>query len=425
MGNAFLLVPQSGGGLPEQYEFTLRWELPDGWKAACSWGVGPHVGALMAPTDVRHSVYLAGEIITRTEERAGRRVSVAMLDRFGFDADRFVKLASTIVAQECDFMEEKDFPPFLVTAVPVGEAVKAGDTRLSGMGLYQSFALMAAPGSELTDAFEHLFAHELFHHWNGGVLRAKQPDKLAYWFVEGFTDYYSLRILYESGYWEPEVYAKWINRHLREYDKNPAKNASNEDIFARYWQERETIGEVPYQRGLLLGLRWHWLAREKGVGDGIDRLFKALVERGRQAGFEFSNQTVRETGVKTLGDWFGAEFDKYVLEAKTVNVPPDVLTPEFEGLTKPIYEYELGFDRDQSLKRRRVQGLVSGSAAEEAGLRDGDELAGWKIHGDTDKKILLQVLRGDGVKEIRYYPRGRRSFILQFEPAASRSAEKP
>ena len=71
---------------------------------------------------MRHSVYLAGEIVTRTEERAGRRVSVAMLDRFGFDADRFVKLASTIVAHECDFMEEDDFPPFLVTAVAGGRS---------------------------------------------------------------------------------------------------------------------------------------------------------------------------------------------------------------------------------------------------------------------------------------------------------------
>ena len=123
----------------------------------------------------------------------------------------------------------------------MGEAVKAGDTRLSGMGLYRSFALMAAPGSELTDAFEHLFAHELFHHWNGGVLQAKQPDKLAYWFIEGFTDYYSLRILHESGYWQPKVYAKWTNRHLREYDENPAQNASNQDILERYWQERDTV----------------------------------------------------------------------------------------------------------------------------------------------------------------------------------------
>ncbi|MGD8452318.1 MAG: hypothetical protein PVJ57_10910 [Phycisphaerae bacterium] len=415
MGYAFLLAPQSGGGLPEEYDITLRWKLPEGWTAVCSWGAGPSVGARMSPADVRNSVYLAGRLETRRVERDGRKVSVAIVDRFGFTADEFADLAAAIVGHECNFMQEEDFPPFLVTAVPVGEPVKPGNARLVGMGLHHSFALMAAPKSGLTDAFEHLFAHELFHFWNGGLLKAKTPDKLVYWFIEGFTDYYALRILYESGHWSPAVYAKWINRHLREYDANPAIHATNEEIAERYWAERNTVGEVPYQRGLMLGLRWQRVARDHGVTDGIDALFRVLVDRGRREGFEVSNADIRREGSRVLGKWFGAEFDRYVTQAATVDVPADALAPELTGRVQAVYEFDLGFDRERSLRESCVRGLKSGSPAAAAGLREGDTLAGWKIRGDADEQVELHVLRGEKVQTIRYYPRGERRDVLQFE----------
>jgi len=425
IGNTFLLIPQAGGGLPEEYDITLRWQLPEGWTAVCSWGPGPHVGARLAPLDLRHSVYLAGKLVTHTQQSDGHSITVAMLDRFGFDAQEFARLAGTIVAHECRFMEEKDFPPFVVTAVPVGEPVKTGDTRVAGMGLHHSFALFAAPKSTLTDAFENLFAHELFHYWNGGVLRAQQPLKLVYWFVEGLTDYYAWRILYEAGYWQPTEYAKWINRQLREYARNPAAHARNDEIDARFYQERDTIGAVAYQRGLLLALRWHRLARDRGVSDGIDKLFKTLVQRGRRPGFELSNEGIRRAGLELLGDWFGSEFDKYVMQAETVEVPTNALAPGLVGRLTPTYDYELGFDKDKSLRELRVRGLVSGSEAAKAALREADELVGWKIRGEADEKVELQVLRGGKTRTIRYYPRGQRRDVLQFEPAEPARRKDP
>jgi predicted metalloprotease with PDZ domain len=326
-------------------------------------------------------------------------------------------MTSTIVGQECEFMREEEFPDFVVTAIPVGEKLKEGDSRLAGSGLYNSFALFVAPGAKLDDAVEHLFAHELFHYWNGRLLKARQPERLVYWFVEGLTDYYALRILDESGYWDSEKYAKWINRHIREYYLNPAINASNEEIEKDYWNKRSTVGEVAYQRGLLLGLRWHKLARDKGVPDGIDRLFRSLVTRGRSGGLLVSNQVVREAGARLLGAWFTPEFDRYVERAETVEVPADALAPDLVGELTEVYEFELGFDRDRSLKDRRVRGLVSGSAADSAGLREGDRLVGWDLHGDPDRLVKLTVQRGARSETVSYYPRGMKRVVMQFRAA--------
>lgn len=414
LGNAFLLVPNSGPNVPEELEVILRWQLPAGHTAVCSWGAGRHIGALIRVSDLRHSVYLAGRLAKTTVKQDGYAVTVAMVDRFGFTLDDFAEMTSTIIRHECGFMREPDFPDFVVTAIPVGEPLKPGDARLAGSGLYNSFALFVAPESELNDAVEHLFAHELFHHWNGRLLAAKQPERLVYWFVEGFTDYYALRILYESGYWDSGTYAKWINRHIREYGLNPAVNASNEEINQYYWTRRSTVGEVAYQRGLLLGLRWHRLARNKGISDGIDRLFKSLVNRGREGGFLVSNHVIRQVGKRVLGEWFGAEFDRFVTNAETVDIPADALAPELVGELTAVYAYELGFDQQRSLKERKVHGLVRGSAAERAGLREGDQLAGWSIQGDSDIRVKLSVRRGGKTTRIAYYPRGEKRTAMQF-----------
>jgi predicted metalloprotease with PDZ domain len=417
LGNAFLMVPNSGPEVPAEFEVVLRWKLPAGYKAACSWGAGRTIGARIKATDLRHSVYLAGRLKTTTRNDGGRKISVAIVDQFGFTLDDFADMTSAIIQQQCDFMLETEFPDFVVTAIPVGPELKAGESRLAGSGLYNSFALFVAPGSELDDAVEHLFAHELFHHWNGRLLKAQQPERLVYWFVEGLTDYYSLRILYESGRWDAETYTKWVNKHIREYYFNPAINASNEDIERDYWNQRNTVGEVAYQRGLLLGLRWHRLARKNGVADGIDRLFKSLVNRSRGSGLEVSNHVIRQAGNELLGSWFGAEFDQYVTKAQTIDLPPDALSPELVGKMTEVYAYEVGFDQVESLKDRKVRRLAHGSAAEAAGLREGDPLVAWDLRGDPDVPVRLKVARGGTEHVITYYPRGERRVVMQYRQA--------
>lgn len=423
VGATCLLVPAPAYGAPDVYEVLLRWRLPGGWDAACSWALGRTVGARLAANDLRQSVYLAGRLATATVRVPGADdLSVVMPDEFGFSAAQFAEFAAGIIAAQCAFMQDREFPPFVVTAIPVGPRLEAGELHMSGTGLYRSFALFVQPGATLTEGVEHLLAHELFHHWNGGVLRPAEPEELVYWFTEGFTDYYALRILHESGRWTAEQYAKWVNRHIREYHANPARHASNEEIRAGFWRERDTVGEVPYQRGQLLALRWHRLARDRGVRDGLDRLMRALVERGRAGDFELSNDALRALGAEQLGAWFAGEFDRYVAQAELVEVPPDALAPDLVGRVEPTYTFELGFDRDASLRDRRVTGLVAGSAAAAAGLREGDELAGWSIHGEADRKVQLQVRRDERLVSISYYPRGARRDVFQFSPARSRPA---
>jgi predicted metalloprotease with PDZ domain len=414
LGSAFLLVPAVGNGIPAEFEVLLRWKLPVGHKAVCSWGVGRTIGARVSAADLRQSVYLAGQIELATRQETGRTVTVAVFDRFGFSLDEFADMTADIIRRQCEFMNETAFPDFVVTAIPAGPTLKPGESRIAGSGLYNSFALFVAPDTRLDDAVEHLFAHELFHYWNGRLLKAEQPDRLVYWFIEGFTDYYALRILYESGRWNAATYAKWINKHIREYYLNPAINAANERIERDYWKERDTVGEVAYQRGLLLGLRWQQLAKKNGVADGFDRLFKTLVNRGRAGGFELSNPIMRQVGQEVLGAWFAGEFDRYVAQAQAIDLPPDALAPGLTGKITEVYAYEVGFDQRPSLKKQVVRGLKPDSEAARAGLRDGDQLVAWNIQGDPDVPVQLKVDRKGRTETITYLPRGEKRMVMQY-----------
>lgn len=424
-GNAFLITPLVGGAQPESYEVIVRWRLPSGWKAVCSWGRGPTVGAQLAISDLRNSVYLAGELKTQRIERDGLQVDVALFDRFRFNVDDFAKMAAEIVAAQVKFMGAADFPPFVVTCVPCGDPLRPGESRLVGSGLYHSFALLTAPKSVLNDAVEHLFAHELFHYWNGRLLTMADPEKEVAWFYEGLTDYYALRILYEEGVWHPAVYAKWINKHIRGYYDNPAIHATNEEIARDFWRKRDTVGQMAYQRGLLLGLYWRKLAEERGVPGGFDRLFTRLLERGRAGGFELSNAAVRATGVQVLGPWFADEFDRYVVRAERIDLPADVLGPPLRGAVTPTYQYEPGFDVQRSLRERVARGVAKNGPAYEAGLREGDQLLGWRVSGEPDEATVLQIERGPLKQAVKYLPRGKRKDIVQFTVRKQEARDRP
>lgn len=413
MGHAFLMAPVPENGAPPTYDVVLRWQTPADWQAACSWGAGRHTGANLRPEDLRSSVYAAGNFKSKVVKEGGLRVSFLLHPRCGLPMEDFARMAMKTLRSQIEFMGETAFPEFVITAIPVGEPLKEGDSRLSGVGLHNSFALFTAPRARLDDSVEHLFAHELFHYWNGRTLAAADPERLVFWFVEGLTDYYSLRILFESGQWNAPTYAKWLNRHLREYAFNPAINATNEQIQEQFWSARTTVGEVAYQRGLLLGLRWHRLARDNGVPDGLDRLLKSLVQRGR-GGTKLTNDVIRRAGVETLGAWFGREFDTYVTGAAVVPVPENALAPALVGRLTDVYAFELGFDKERSLRQQKVRGLVKGSAAEKAGLREGDELLGWQFTGDAEQQASFTVRRGDSQQTIRFLPRGRKAQVVQF-----------
>jgi predicted metalloprotease with PDZ domain len=429
IGETFLITPESQRGRDPFFDVEMTWELPEGWSdAMCSFGRGTSIEFRAHPLTMRQAAYLAGSIDITSADAEGRPLrlpspsgrgagdegdsdgtpflTAAMHDLFSFDAPQLARVASRILEAQRKFMDDDDLQSFTVFAIPVGDPITAGTSRFAGTALHQSLTLFLPPRCMMDDRIVMLIAHEIFHHYNGRMISSVEAEGMSYWFTEGFTDYYAMRVLLERF---PDMHpwlADWVNERIGKYRQNSAKNATNDEIAARFWSGDEPHRDIPYARGLLLGIRWHALAREHGVEDGIDALMRELVRRVRERDYHLGHQSLREIGVEVLGEWFGEEFDAYVMRAETIPLEPDFMEPWFEGDMAGSGGFELGFDWERSKPTRTVRGLKRGSAAEEAGLEEGDHLLGWVLTiGDANQEVVLTVQRAGRVHEISYMPR--------------------
>jgi hypothetical protein len=113
----------------------------------------------------------------------------------------------------------------------------------------------------------------------------------------------------------------------------------------------------------------------------------------------------REALRAALGADIEADLEAHIGQGRAVAIGADFLGPCFEGEWVERPRFELGFDR-ASFRERRVVGLVPGSAAERAGLREGAALEGWSVSlGRADLDVVLRVRGEDkAVRDLAYRP---------------------
>jgi predicted metalloprotease with PDZ domain len=98
----------------------------------------------------------------------------------------------------------------------------------------------------------------------------------------------------------------------------------------------------------------------------------------------------------------------------------DAFGPCFRRISRELQRYELGFDPAVLVETERiVRGLVPGSAADLAGLRNGDRILKPvpqdAIQGNQEARLTLQVRRDGQDSTIIYRPRGETVSAWQWE----------
>ncbi len=274
------------------HAIALRWRgfAQAHWTVATSFGSDPRGFDVSASFDeFRHAVFLAGpDVRLVRKEIRGKPLTLAIAgSSWPFRDEEFVEDVHSIIDAECGFFAEDDFPPFLVTLIPVGKA-DPHSRSLGGTGLTHSFALFVQPDTVLGAStaggldVPHLLAHEMFHHWNGGIAEMDESEQLVYWFSEGFTDFYARRLLFRAGYGGTAEAARSLNETLREYGLSPAREAPNEKIRDGFWKDRD-IGKLPYLRGNLVAvLLDHEIRARTNGARSVDDFVREVVAAGRE-----------------------------------------------------------------------------------------------------------------------------------------------
>jgi predicted metalloprotease with PDZ domain len=426
IGNLGLLAPTHEAD-ERPRRIAVRWKgfREKGWTVASSFSLDPEGFEVLAPLhDVRHAVYLAGALRTREVQVRGRPVGVAIAGgSWSFEDEAFVESVRSIVEAERAFFDDDEFEFYLVSLIPVG-VPSAQSRSLGGTGLTQSFALFLQPDTQLgasasgTLSVPGLLAHEMFHHWNGRVIGRADPEELVYWFSEGFTDFFGRRLMLRAGYGGIAEYERNLNRTLRDYALSPAREATNEAIRTGFWKDRD-VGQMPYLRGDVVAMLLDREIRVRsGGGRSLDDFLRELVARGRRG-----ERVSTESLLARIEEWTDADFARrmrgIVVEGRIAEIPPETFAPCFEVFAEESAAFDAGFDVEATRRDKVVRGVKKGSAAEKAGLREGQALAGWSVAiGQPDVPIEMTVREDGQDRVIRWLPKGAPVSVTQVRAVA-------
>lgn len=412
IGEACFIHPVWDDARPRR--IMLRWENPvEGWTLCNSFGAGQRVQFFTKSlSQLRNAVYLGGDFRVNKVVVEKRPVYVAIRGRWNFSDRQFSSVVRKIVEAERRFWNDHDFPYFLISLIPTNQPHHS----FGGVALTDSFAAFVSSDQRVEWSLNHLLAHELFHTWNGGKIRARQPEELLYWFTEGFTEYYSRLLLLRAGLITFEEYIETYNRVIFDHYSSPLRRIGNRRILKDFWKD-EKLRAVPYQRGDILAHNWNAYIRAASRGRrSLDNLMTELFRAAGAEGRTISHAAINELLRATVGYDASRDIKRYIEDGKLIEPSEDALGPCAKLERVKVERFDLGFDERKSFLASRVRGVERGSNAFRAGLRDGQRILRASVfYNDPSRQVEVQVRDRTGDRLIEFYPSGRGLIVPRYK----------
>ena len=400
-GYGFLALPEE----PGLFNLRLRWDLKNmeqGSIGMTSLGEGDF--QTVGPLDqVFSSYFLAGPLGRFPERGDVNGFSSAWVGEPPFDAKEMMEWSAKAFTALKRFF--RDTSPrryrFFMRIGPDNNGV-------GGAGLYNSFMLFVPVEPELTEGARGTIAHEMTHNWVGHI---EGSPGATFWFSEGLVVHYTRLLMFRAGLFSPEEFLEDANGTVIRYLTNPQRNLPNDSIEELFWNDRDAQ-VVPYDRGSLYFA--HVDAKIRAASNGersLDDVTLAMFDR-RKNGEKLTKEMWLELLEKELGPAAIAEFESVIIRGEDFVPDSDAFGPLFKRIPARLHVLDLGFDDRKTLysKEKIVVGLKKGSAAERAGLRNGDRILNKfnmpKLRRDEKLRLKLEVQRGDQKLVIEYLPHG-------------------
>ncbi len=395
---------------------AFRWgPTPQGWTVASDLD---HPGKVNVTGDLFDAVLVGGsDLKIVSAEAPGGHIRIAMHGDWKFTPAQMAALMTRISGAAADFWGDRG-EDFFVAVTPMTTPAGQG-TAQYGVGLGDAFSLWST--TEVDEpALRHIVAHEHQHVWfptRVGGVRTGRDEPLDYWLSEGFTDFYTLRILLRSGLWTPEEFVADYNRILRDYANSPVIGAPNSIVPAGFWED-PAVADLPYQRGLMLATLWDHRLRQatRGARD-LDDVVLAMRDRAAGQGTTGNAVDNLRAAYRGFGGDLAPDLKRLVDQGAPVLLPADLFGDCARVATTETRAFDRGFD---SASTNASGGVVYGvdprGPAYAAGLRNGMRIVGRlspAVENDPRVELMYQVVDRTGGKVIRYRPQGSRPILLQ------------
>jgi hypothetical protein len=415
-GHVLLLLPPGDAA----YRTTVSWDLsalPRGARGLSSYGEG----RVTAPEPLtagrlRMAYYMAGRIGVWPAKVPSNGFFAGWQGMPPFDAAAVMRWTGTLYDRYTVFFGRR--APSSYGVFLRYNPINAG----GGVGLDRSFVTTfgrpGGPGSDVAE-LRMTLAHEMFHTFQPYI---EDPAGLeSSWFGEGLATFYQRRLPLRFGLISSQQFLKDLNVHAGRYYTSAMATVPNAEVPKRFWADTR-IRTLPYDRGMLYFATIDDAVRKKSGGKrSLDDLMLAML-RLERGGRVLTNADWEAQLERELGRGAVAEFRAF-LDGRMPVPASDAFGPCFERTTVPLRRYVLGFDPAVLAEPKRiVRGLVAGSAAATAGLRDGDEIVvpvpQDGIQGNQGERLKLTIRRDGRTFPIVYLPRGETVAAYQWQRRA-------
>ena len=405
VGNTFILAPEGQG----DYRISLRWDLSGlGAEATAtsSYGEGDLETGPGGADRLSSTVFMAGPMHREPGAVAGGGFSAAWLGEPPFEARPLMAWTHRLHDWMSGFFSEPGQPPYRVFMR--FNPINAG----GGVALTRSFLVTYGKATDPED-LKSTLSHEMIHTWT-------QWDGRGQWYGEGIAVFYQGLLPYRAGLISADAYLVDINDTARRYYSNLLNATPDDQIAPRFWEDSR-IRVLPYDRGGLYFAVVNGKVRRATSGArSLDDLIFEMNRRHR-AGEPADEAVWVSLLVGELGDE-GRRLHAAMKAGELIVPEPGDYGPCFTRFTGKARRFELGFDpRSFVGDVKTIRGLISGSTADQAGLRNGDvvtyAVALDAVQGDPDATLTLQVTRGGQTFPLTYLPRGETVDVFQWRRA--------
>ncbi|MFT4077556.1 MAG: hypothetical protein QM647_18665 [Asticcacaulis sp.] len=392
-GMTFLALPDT----KTPYAIDIKWDLsqmPPGSKGVHSFGEGEV--KLVAPVEpVNFTFYYAGKV--KSYSPPSGKFTMYWTTNPPFDLNVLAQKIGTLYDYETAFFQD----PGLDYRIFVRENPFHGT---GGTALPKSFMF----GYSSLDALEPLqqqllIAHEMTHNWP--AMDGDHGDTA--WYSEGTAEFYSLLLSWRAGQLTADQFAEQMSKRMADYFGNPLHTLNNADAAEAFWNDTRAQ-TIPYGRGLLYLINTDVRIRTATNGkQSLDDTVLWILNSQRAEKTIGVPEWLAHVGAIIGDETARADFQE-MTTGKLDRALPGALGTCFDQALAYVHPYDLGFDTT-SLTTKVISHLTPGSAAEIAGLREGDTIVEtsdtyYAQHAE-DHHLTVKVKRGEATVAIDYIPR--------------------
>ncbi|MEP6832129.1 MAG: peptidase M61 [Gemmatimonas sp.] len=400
-GAAMLMAPNVKG----DYRISLTWDLSAmgaGAEAVSSYGDGNVMLPAGPISRLGTGLFMAGHLKHEPRTPSGA-FSAVWVGEPKFDPRPSMQWTSKLHAAMSKHFKDETEPPYRVFLRY--NPMNAG----GGAALTHSFIVTYGTGVT-GESLKSILGHEMTHTWTA--------NGIGNWYDEGNAVFYQALLPWRAGLMTADEYLDDLNKTASRYYTNVLKNTPEDQVAPHFWEDTR-IRVLPYDRGAMYFAVLNGKIRKASGGKrSLDDLIQTMIVKAHSTQ-PLSEDTWLELLRTELGE-DGIAVHRSMMSGGLMLPASEDFGPCFRRTTKPIRQFDLGFDNKSILGAEKIiQGLKPGSEAAKAGLRNGDKItyavALDAVQGDVNRSINIQVTRDGKTFPLTYLPRGTAVDAYQWE----------